>query len=89
MRRQHGFGGRFVARDIMRGRSAGVFDNLRIAILVPRQGCIDQAGDERIDGNLVRAKFQRRGLHQSDQAPLRRRIGGAEFGAMLGPASKT
>ena len=59
-----------------------VADTLGVALPVPGQRRVDQAGDDGVHRDAVLAQVQRRRLHQADDAPLGRRVGRAEPGAM-------
>src|ERR1700760_1128191 len=65
------------------GRFATDFECLRIAFFMPGERCINEAGAERVHGDAVLAEFERGGLHQADDAPLRRRVGSAKLCSVL------
>ena len=44
---------------------------------------VDQAGDDGVDRDLIASEFERRRLHQADDSPFRRRVGGPVFRAVL------
>ena len=65
------------------GRFAADLERLRIAFFMPGERCVDEAGAERVHGDVVLAEFERGRLHQADDAPLRRRVSSAELCSVL------
>ena len=54
------------------------FESLGMAFFMPRQRHVDQSRHQGVDGDPVFTQFERRRLHESDDAPFRCRIGCAK-----------
>src|SRR5271157_5443965 len=63
-------GGVLILRRITARCASRLLDGLRVAILVPGQGGVDQAGDDGVHRDVVRPEFECRRFHQPDDSPL-------------------